>query len=408
MIDCGVDLDLFTPAAAATCPGRARLGRGGPGLPLRRLARRAQERRRPRRRVSQQLGRGRLAFVGDGPLRARARGPARNPRRRPRPPQPGPPLDRGLRRPLPAVGPRAVRPGRARGARDGPLGRRDHRRRARPSSSPPAAGLLVAPDRPARAPTTRSLAAGALPSPNRAGRAAAERHGSAPAGRRMADVLAGARSRRRRLTGGRAAGRRRSEPSPTTTTAYRPGPAAAALDWLLARGLAGCPRRRRRNRRPDPPARRPRPPGHRRRTGPRGCGGRSPRGSPARGSSTAAPSGLPVADASQDAVLAHSAWHWVDADRAVPEVARVLRPGGRLGVAWTRLDRDVDWVAELNAPHPARTARRPASAGAAGTPSACRPTARRSSRAEGPHEVRFTRPLHPRRSCSGWPGPTAP
>jgi SAM-dependent methyltransferase len=57
---------------------------------------------------------------------------------------------------------------------------------------------------------------------------------------------------------------------------------------------------------------------------------------------------LPVADASQDAVLAHSAWHWVDAGRAVPEVARVLRPGGRLAVAWTRLDREVAWVAELN------------------------------------------------------------
>jgi SAM-dependent methyltransferase len=57
---------------------------------------------------------------------------------------------------------------------------------------------------------------------------------------------------------------------------------------------------------------------------------------------------LPVADASQDAVLAHSAWHWVDAARAIPEVARVLRSGGRLGVLWTRLDRQVDWVGELN------------------------------------------------------------
>jgi SAM-dependent methyltransferase len=57
---------------------------------------------------------------------------------------------------------------------------------------------------------------------------------------------------------------------------------------------------------------------------------------------------IPVADASQDAVLAHSAWHWADPPRAVPEIARVLRPGGRFGVAWTRLDRDVEWVGELN------------------------------------------------------------
>jgi SAM-dependent methyltransferase len=56
---------------------------------------------------------------------------------------------------------------------------------------------------------------------------------------------------------------------------------------------------------------------------------------------------IPVEDASQDAVLVSSAWHWVDARRAVPEAARVLRPGGRLGVLWTTIDREVDWVAAL-------------------------------------------------------------
>ncbi|HEX4692394.1 MAG TPA: class I SAM-dependent methyltransferase [Solirubrobacteraceae bacterium] len=56
---------------------------------------------------------------------------------------------------------------------------------------------------------------------------------------------------------------------------------------------------------------------------------------------------LGLEDASQDAVLVSSAWHWVDARRAVPEAARVLRPGGRLGVLWTSIDREIPWVAEL-------------------------------------------------------------
>ena len=56
---------------------------------------------------------------------------------------------------------------------------------------------------------------------------------------------------------------------------------------------------------------------------------------------------LPLEDGSQDAVLASSAWHWVDVERAVPEAARVLRGGGRLGVLWTSPDREQDWVAQL-------------------------------------------------------------
>jgi SAM-dependent methyltransferase len=53
---------------------------------------------------------------------------------------------------------------------------------------------------------------------------------------------------------------------------------------------------------------------------------------------------LPVPNASLDAVVAQSAWHWVDEVRAVPEVARVLRPGGRLALAWTGTDRSVHWM----------------------------------------------------------------
>ena len=51
---------------------------------------------------------------------------------------------------------------------------------------------------------------------------------------------------------------------------------------------------------------------------------------------------LPLPDASADAVLVSSAWHWLDHDAAVPEIARVLRPGGLLGILWTSLDRESD------------------------------------------------------------------
>ena len=56
---------------------------------------------------------------------------------------------------------------------------------------------------------------------------------------------------------------------------------------------------------------------------------------------------LPASDASLHAVVAASAWHWVDEERAVPEVARVLRPGGRLALVWSGPDRSVDWMRSL-------------------------------------------------------------
>jgi SAM-dependent methyltransferase len=57
---------------------------------------------------------------------------------------------------------------------------------------------------------------------------------------------------------------------------------------------------------------------------------------------------IPVPDASADGVFVSSAWHWLDPARAVPEIARVLRDGGRLGVIWSTRDRRVGWVAELD------------------------------------------------------------
>ncbi|MCI0156058.1 class I SAM-dependent methyltransferase [Leifsonia shinshuensis] len=57
--------------------------------------------------------------------------------------------------------------------------------------------------------------------------------------------------------------------------------------------------------------------------------------------------GLPVPDASAGLVVAAQAWHWVDPAVAVPEVARALRPGGRLGLVWNDRDENVEWVREL-------------------------------------------------------------
>lgn len=56
---------------------------------------------------------------------------------------------------------------------------------------------------------------------------------------------------------------------------------------------------------------------------------------------------IPLPDASVDAVVVGQAWHWFTPETAVPEIARVLRPGGRLGVVWNVRDHTVDWVDEF-------------------------------------------------------------
>jgi SAM-dependent methyltransferase len=56
---------------------------------------------------------------------------------------------------------------------------------------------------------------------------------------------------------------------------------------------------------------------------------------------------IPLPDHSVDAVMMAQAWHWVDPAAAVPEVARVLAPGGWLGLLWNVRDEREDWVAGL-------------------------------------------------------------
>ena len=56
---------------------------------------------------------------------------------------------------------------------------------------------------------------------------------------------------------------------------------------------------------------------------------------------------IPLRDNSVDAVLVAQAWHWFDPERAIAEVARVLRPGGRLGLVWNTRDERMGWVKDL-------------------------------------------------------------
>jgi SAM-dependent methyltransferase len=56
---------------------------------------------------------------------------------------------------------------------------------------------------------------------------------------------------------------------------------------------------------------------------------------------------MPLPDESVDAVTFAQAWHWVDPPTASAEAARVLKPGGTLGLIWNFRDERVDWVREL-------------------------------------------------------------
>ncbi|MGB9376371.1 MAG: class I SAM-dependent methyltransferase [Mycobacteriales bacterium] len=58
---------------------------------------------------------------------------------------------------------------------------------------------------------------------------------------------------------------------------------------------------------------------------------------------------IPLADQSMDAVFAGQAFHWFRTDEALAEIARVLRPAGRLGLLWNMIDLSEPWAADLAA-----------------------------------------------------------
>jgi SAM-dependent methyltransferase len=58
---------------------------------------------------------------------------------------------------------------------------------------------------------------------------------------------------------------------------------------------------------------------------------------------------IPLPDASVDVVACAQAFHWFDQQAALREIARVLRPGGRVALVWNTRDSRVSWTAVLSA-----------------------------------------------------------
>jgi SAM-dependent methyltransferase len=53
---------------------------------------------------------------------------------------------------------------------------------------------------------------------------------------------------------------------------------------------------------------------------------------------------IPLPDGSVDAVVAGQAYHWFDRERAHPQIARVLRPGGVFAALWNFADMETAWT----------------------------------------------------------------
>jgi SAM-dependent methyltransferase len=68
---------------------------------------------------------------------------------------------------------------------------------------------------------------------------------------------------------------------------------------------------------------------------------------------------IPFDDAVADAVVAGSSLHWFELDQALPEIHRVLKPGGRFAFGWNHRDNRHPTIARMGETVYAAQARRP-------------------------------------------------
>lgn len=56
---------------------------------------------------------------------------------------------------------------------------------------------------------------------------------------------------------------------------------------------------------------------------------------------------VPLPDGSLDAIVCAQAFHWFASTEVLDEFARLLKPGGRLGLVWNVREESIDWVAQI-------------------------------------------------------------
>lgn len=57
---------------------------------------------------------------------------------------------------------------------------------------------------------------------------------------------------------------------------------------------------------------------------------------------------IPLKSGCADVVTAAQAFHWFELKRALPEIRRILRGAGHLGLVWNLRDESVEWVRQLS------------------------------------------------------------